>query len=121
MTPLPLSTHDPGDDLQDINRNIATLGLQERQGLVLTCGELLEYMEVNVTPFLSKCLVNIEREQPEDPIAYLIEYMREQRLVLPYPPLPLPHRGALCSQATPSFSRYFIHYANIFIFLLVSD
>jgi hypothetical protein len=54
------------------------LGDRERQGLVTTCSELLEYLEANVTPFLARCLVDIERQKPDDPLAFMIAFLEEQ-------------------------------------------
>jgi hypothetical protein len=40
--------------------------------------QLSEYLEINVTPFLAKCLINIERQRPEDPVSFLIDFLEEQ-------------------------------------------
>jgi len=67
-----------GDDLAPINQQLSSLGERERQGLVTTCFELLEYLEANVTPFLARCLVDIERQKPDDPLAFMIAFLEEQ-------------------------------------------
>ena len=67
-----------GDDLAPINRQLSGLGEGERQGLVASCADLLEYLEVNVTPFLARCLVDIERQKPTDPVAFMIAFLEEQ-------------------------------------------
>ena len=37
----------------------------------------MEYLELNVTPFLARGLIDIERSHPEDPIAFLISALED--------------------------------------------
>jgi Dpy-30 motif len=38
----------------------------------------LQYLEVNVTPYLTRSLIHIERTRPADPIQYLIDALEAQ-------------------------------------------
>ena len=40
--------------------------------------QLLQYLEVNVNPFVAKGLINIERTRPADPIQCLIQALESQ-------------------------------------------
>ena len=40
--------------------------------------QLLQYLQVNVNPFVAKELICIERTRPDDPIQYLIEALEIQ-------------------------------------------
>lgn len=42
------------------------------------CTQLLQYLAVNVNPFVAKGLIYIERTRPSDPIQSLIEALEEQ-------------------------------------------
>jgi Dpy-30 motif len=39
---------------------------------------MLKYLEANVTPYIAKCMVDIERTRPRDPLQYLIEFLEKQ-------------------------------------------
>jgi hypothetical protein len=42
------------------------------------CNDLLAYLEVNVNPYITRGLIDIERNRPEDPIMYMIEMLESQ-------------------------------------------
>lgn len=44
----------------------------------MTHAQLSEYLEINVTPYLAKCLVDIERLRPADPVSFLIDFLEKQ-------------------------------------------
>jgi Dpy-30 motif len=40
--------------------------------------QMLKYLEANVTPYIAKCMVDIERTKPLDPLQYLIDFLEKQ-------------------------------------------
>mmetsp|Transcript_3980 Transcript_3980/g.4104 ORF Transcript_3980/g.4104 Transcript_3980/m.4104 type:complete len:305 (+) Transcript_3980:89-1003(+) len=66
------------DPLGELNQGISSLREEEKKKLMSNCNDLLAYLEVNVNPYITRGLIDVERNRPEDPIMYMIEMLESQ-------------------------------------------
>ena len=80
-TPEPVAVTDtnstPDTSTEKIKENNKLAGLSEKhkKALLTKTAKLEKYILSTVGPHLTECLVKIEREKPEDPLKYLIEFL----------------------------------------------
>lgn len=61
-----------------INNNIKNLKDEEKEFLFKSCDELQEYLVANILPQITQVMVEIARNRPEDPIAYMAGRLKMQ-------------------------------------------